>query len=182
MSSPEPSLVSRSRLEFLFDGVFAIALTLLVLELKVPELADRRSAPEMWRALAHDAPTFFSYLLSFAMLGLLWYRHHVQFRHLHRPTRLSMVLHLVMMMAAAAFPFAAALLGRYTVNPATLVVYSGCVGTYQWSSTALWISADRQGALDPELDPQEFLRLRSRALRGSIALLLIFLVSLSRAL
>ena len=61
-------IISRSRLEFLVDGVFAIALTILVLELKVPELADRRSVPELGQALAHEAPTFLSYLGGFVLL------------------------------------------------------------------------------------------------------------------
>src|SRR2546425_3417736 len=75
------SVVSRSRLEMLFDGVFAIAMTILVLELKVPELVDVRSVDELRRSLVHQAPTFFSYLLSFAVLGMFWYRHNRQYRH-----------------------------------------------------------------------------------------------------
>ena len=68
--------ISRGRLETLVDGIFAIAMTLLILEIRVPELGDPRSAPELLRAMAHLVPALFSYLLSFAMLSLFWYRHH----------------------------------------------------------------------------------------------------------
>src|SRR5438094_5500342 len=75
------SVISKSRLEMLFDGVFAIAMTILVLELKVPELVNIRSVDELRRALVHQAPTFFSYLLSFSVLGMFWYRHNNLYRH-----------------------------------------------------------------------------------------------------
>lgn len=54
----------------LFDGVFAIAMTILVLELKVPELVAQRSVQELAKGLAHQGSTFVSYLLSFFVLGM----------------------------------------------------------------------------------------------------------------
>jgi len=175
-----PGGVNRSRLEFLFDGVFAIAMTLLVLDLRVPEGLARAAPAPLWHALAHDAPTFLAYLLSFAVLGVLWYRHHQLFRALQRPTLLAFVLHLVMMAAAAFFPFTASLIGRYPGNPAAVTVYAACIAVYQWCSFLVWVSAARQGALDPALAASELQKRRRRLLRGSLALTAIFLISIAR--
>src|SRR5215470_10608372 len=88
-------VISRSRLEMLVDGIFAIAMTILVLELKVPELTDRRSVWELARAIGRQAPTFLSYLLSFFVLGMFWYRHNMGFRHYRVITAKMLALHLM---------------------------------------------------------------------------------------
>src|SRR5258708_15922983 len=89
------SAVSKDRLEFLFDGIFAIAMTILVLELKVPELNDRRSVSELAHALAHHAPTFGSYLLSFWLLRIFWYRHNQPYHHILVITHCMLAIHLL---------------------------------------------------------------------------------------
>ncbi len=71
--------VSKSRLEALFDGVFAIAMTLMVLEIRIPELANRGSMAEFAAAMQQNIPSLVAFLLSMGMLGLFWYRHHRQF-------------------------------------------------------------------------------------------------------
>ena len=174
--------ISRSRLEFLFDGIFAIAMTILVLELKVPELADRRSVAELARALAHDAPTFFSYVLSFWVLGLLWYRHNQHYRHVRHVTPGMLALHLIQLAMAASFPFCAALLGRYLINNLSVAVYAGNLMTFQWAALAEWLVAERAGAISPELDPADYRRYRRRNLRGCLAASALFVVYLVRAL
>jgi uncharacterized membrane protein len=63
------ALVSKGRLEAFSDGVIAILITIMVLELRVPEGAD-------WHALSELAPTFLSYILSFIFLGIYWNNHH----------------------------------------------------------------------------------------------------------
>jgi uncharacterized membrane protein len=162
--APVPT-ISRSRVEFLFDGVFAIAMTILVLELRVPELADSHSVNELGRALLHHAPTFLSYLLSFGMLGLFWYRHNLQYHYFRAITRGMLVLHLVQLAAAAFFPFCAALLGRYPTNGLAQVVYIACVLVYAWASFANWVVARRSGAIGSEVAEEDYLRPRNRLRR-----------------
>ncbi|MCX6641440.1 MAG: TMEM175 family protein [bacterium] len=123
--------ISKTRLEILFDGIFAIAMTILVLELKAPELSDRHSIPEMALALWLQRATFFSYLLSFTILGIMWYRHNHLFRHFHRITGGMFALHILMLASAAFFPFCATLMGRYPTNPLTMTIYTGCILIYQ---------------------------------------------------
>jgi uncharacterized membrane protein len=173
------SAISRSRLENLFDGIFAIAMTILVLELKVPELADRYSVTEMSRFLAHNAPTFISYLLSFSLLGMFWYQHNKLYRHIERVSRGMLALQLLQLATAAFFPFSAALIGRYPMNPLSLIIYSGCVMVYQWTSATYWLVAKRSGGIRPDLDPSEYRAQRRRNLVRSIAMTAIFIYSLA---
>lgn len=169
---PSACPVHRARLEFLVDGVFAIAMTILVLELRAPELADRRSAVELAKALRAQAPTFFSYVLSFGMLGVLWYRHNQVWRHVRFVTRPMFVLQLVQLAAAASFPFSAAVLGRLPGNPLAPLVYSGCLVLYLWSAFVSWVWAARVGALEIEAGDER--RLRRRQLRGAVSLSVLF--------
>ncbi len=168
MSNFHTSAISKYRLELLFDGIFAIAMTILVLELKVPELTDRHSVSELARALWHNAPTFFSYLFSFSVLGMLWYRHNTHYRHFQFITRRMLALHFVQLSMAAFFPFCAALLGRCPTNRLTPVVYTACIMVYLWSSFAIWIVAKKAGALSPDLSREEYAKSRKRYLRGCI--------------
>jgi uncharacterized membrane protein len=174
--------ISRNRLEFLFDGIFAIAMTILVLELKVPELADGRSFAEMGRALAHDAPTFGSYLLSFLMLGVMWYRHNQMYRHLRFVTNGMFALHLIMLAMAAFFPFCAALLGRYPTNPFSSAIYLGCLGVYLWGALLAWIVARRVGAIEERFGLPDYFRYRRRAVVGCFAVTLLFVLRLAALL
>jgi uncharacterized membrane protein len=173
--------ISRARLEMLFDGIFAIAMTILVLELKVPEeLADRRSVAELAHALAHSAATFGSYLLSFAMLGMLWYRHNVFYRHLRHVTRGMLVLHFVQLAMAAFFPFCAAMLGRYPANSLPLVFYAGCIMLYVWAMLATWLLAHRVGAINPQLDAAGYAAIRTRIVRSCIIITVLFAGAVAR--
>ena len=71
------------RVEAFSDGVFAIAVTLLVLDLKVPKPADLGSQT-LLAALARQWPTFLAYLTSFATILVMWVNHHKMFSHVHR--------------------------------------------------------------------------------------------------
>ncbi len=173
------SVISKSRLEMLVDGIFAIAMTILVLELKVPELHDRRSTHELMLALARQLPTFGSYLLSFLVLGAFWYRQNQQYRHYRVITKGMLVLYFVQLAAAAAFPFCAALLGRYPTNRVTIVVYYGCVILYGWGTAITWIVAHRTGSMSPELTNELYLRVRKRGLGFSVVLTALFLAYLA---
>lgn len=174
------SAISKSRLEFLFDGVFAIAMTLLVLELKVPELVDRRSVQELAHGLAHDAPTFGSYLLSFTVLGALWFRHNHQYHYFRVITPTLLVLHFVQLATAAFFPFCAGLFGRYPFNPLSGVVYVGCILVYACAAVANWMIAKRRGLMVPEITEERYLRSRRRGLRSCLFLSAMLVFYLTR--
>jgi uncharacterized membrane protein len=174
MDNDEPKhsshTISKTRLEFLVDGIFAIAMTILVLELTVPELNDHNSISELFNALLNHLPTFASYLLSFLILGLLWYRHNSYFQYFHFISQGMLVLQLLQLAAAAFIPFTASLMGRYPTNRLSQIIYLACIMIYLWSSFASLVLAKRAGALNAQLSQQEFLRQRKGLLNGSIIL------------
>jgi uncharacterized membrane protein len=107
----------------LSDGVFAIALTLLVLNISVPELASTRHGDLGQRLLDHR-DEFVSYAISFAVISVFWIRHHVFFRRVSRiDTRLA-VLNLAYLAFVAFVPYPTRLVGLYGDEPASVVLYA----------------------------------------------------------
>jgi uncharacterized membrane protein len=127
----EDGFVSKARLEFLSDGVFAIAMTILVIEIKVPELGEPRSARALARAMGHDWYVLFGWMLSILFLGLLWARAHRQFNYVLRVTRAIFACNLWLMASAALLPFCVAVYARYPFNAMSFLLYVGALELYQ---------------------------------------------------
>jgi uncharacterized membrane protein len=122
--------VTKHRMEALIDGVFAVALTILVLEIKVPELADPRSGSELMHALGHHLSTIVAYFLSFAMLGLFWVWHHQLSHKVREIDGAMMSCSLAFLALVSFYPFAAALFSRYIFsgNVSVLLVFLPTIG------------------------------------------------------
>jgi uncharacterized membrane protein len=106
-----------TRIEALSDGVFAIILTLLVLELKVPALTDHASVGELLHHLYEALPKFVSWLISFVILCKFWLNHH-HILGLARHANYAMVwLNAVFLLGQSFIPFPTALAGEYPTNP-----------------------------------------------------------------
>lgn len=103
--------MSKDRVESFSDGVFAIVMTLLVLELHVPEIADRASFGQYAAAMTPLIPKFVSFVLSFVMASIYWVNHHYFFRHL-RSVPLGLVwLNNLFLLSICFLPFPTAFLG-----------------------------------------------------------------------
>ena len=114
----------KARLDALTDGIFAVAMTLLVLELRVPEQASGDNA-SLWQALKDLSPKFFPYLLSFLVLGNSWLakvRVRVAGEHV---TRTYAVAWLANLFFITCVPFSTMLVGRYGDVPVAIWVYIG---------------------------------------------------------
>jgi uncharacterized membrane protein len=106
-----------TRIEALSDGVFAIILTLLVLELKVPALKDHASVGELLHHLYEALPKFVSWLISFVILCKFWLNHH-HILGLARHANYAMVwLNAIFLLGQSFIPFPTALAGEYPTNP-----------------------------------------------------------------
>lgn len=101
------------RVLFLSDGVFAIVLTLLVLELKVPEFHDRVTNETLWKAIRHMGPHFLSFLLSFMFIASLWFTHDQLFRLFDKVDNVILWLNNLLLLMICFIPFPTALLGQY---------------------------------------------------------------------
>lgn len=100
------------RLVFFSDAVFAIAVTLLVLDIHVPDLPRVVSNADSWQAFRDLTPSFFAFALSFLVIGRFWMGHHERFRSLSHFDPRLMWPNLLYLMAIAYMPFATAFLGR----------------------------------------------------------------------
>jgi TMEM175 potassium channel family protein len=115
-----------NRIEAFTDGVFAIIVTLLVLELKVPPLHDQQSVRELAGRLIELLPQFLSWLISFVIVCKFWLNHHHIFG-LARHANYSLVwLNVVFLMCQSFIPFPTALMGEHASNPLA-VSFFGCV-------------------------------------------------------
>ena len=112
-----------TRLEAFSDGVFAIIVTLLVLELKVPTLADHHSAAELGHQLQELLPKFLSWLISFIIVCKFWLNHH-HVLGLARHANYAMVwLNALFLMFQSFVPFPTALMGEYPGNPLAVAFF-----------------------------------------------------------
>ncbi len=146
--------VSKARLETLLDGVFAIAMTLMVLEIKIPELQHGKSLGEFASAMKHNVPGLFAFLLSMGMLGLFWYRHHRQYHFIARITPGLLAINLAFLSVVAFFPFAAGVFGRYPMNFGVYFVYLPTLLLLFALLALQWVHAKRHGLLSPDLAPE----------------------------
>ena len=103
---------SLDRLQFFSDAVFAVAITLLALDIRLPPAAGELSEPELQRALVRLWPKYFAYVLSFLTIGLFWLGHHRKFRLIRRYDGTLLRINLLLLMAVAFVPFVTSLLSE----------------------------------------------------------------------
>jgi uncharacterized membrane protein len=121
-SRPDHVDHSLERVIFFSDAVFAIAITLLVIEIEIPHLKTKSSV-EAWNSLIHLIPSLGAYVLSFAVIGRFWISHHTAFSNLDRYVPALMRPNLVMLLFIAFMPFATAYFAQNLRNMAPLQFY-----------------------------------------------------------
>lgn len=126
----------------LSDGVFAIALTILVLTISFPDLHGAARG-QLGTALEHRISQVFSYALSFAVLGLLWLRHHAFFRELTRIDATVAVLNLIYLALIAFLPYPTRLLGVYGDEAVSVVAYATTILLISLTATLMRLHAVR---------------------------------------
>lgn len=138
-----------SRIEAFSDGVFAIAITLLVLELKVPHESDVQDVA-LTKLLLQQWPSYVSFVISFAFIGIMWINHHRLFTHIRRSDNNLMILNLLLLMGVTAVPFPTAVLsahlGHYDDRVAAMF-YNGVYVVIAIVFNLLWRYAAHHGRL-----------------------------------
>jgi uncharacterized membrane protein len=146
-SAPARDSIEFTRIIAFTDGVFAIAITLLVLSLNVPPGV---SESELHDYLVESWPQLFAYFLSFAVVGRFWISHHQVFALLHGFDRRLMVLNLMYLSLIVLIPFPTELLGDYGSETDAVVIYAFVVGTASVLSWAMLAGTLRRGHVQPE--------------------------------
>jgi uncharacterized membrane protein len=117
---------SLERLAALSDGIFAVAMTLLVLDLHVPlsTISNQiTNEQDLWKALVKLGPNLFPYLMSFLTLGIFWVGQQTQLNYFTRSDRHLTWIHLAFLLAVTLMPFSTGLLAAFITFRVALVVY-----------------------------------------------------------
>ncbi|MBI3313523.1 MAG: DUF1211 domain-containing protein [Candidatus Omnitrophica bacterium] len=128
--------LSNNRLEALSDGVFAIVLTLLILEIRVPHLEDHSHAA-LIVALGSVAPKIFSWLTSFFILMVFWVNHHHILSRAKKCDYGLFWLNALVLLAVSFIPFPTAFMGEYLRSPVAVTFFSLVVGLGGFFATLL---------------------------------------------
>lgn len=141
------------RIVYFSDAVFAIAITLLVLQIRVPA---GLSPTELTAALIEIWPKYLSYLISFTVIGSFWRAHHRIFRHIRAYDVRLIYLNLLFLMCVAFLPFSASLIAEYGSQPVAFEIYASNVAATGLFLGGTWWHVTRDvcltgGDLDPGL-------------------------------
>jgi uncharacterized membrane protein len=116
--------MDKNRVETISDGVFSIVMTLLIFDVKVPEVVGGVTEMELWHMIGSLWPLFVSYALSFLVLSVFWINHHFLFNtFVKKVDRKLNLLNMVYLMFLAFVPFSAHLIGIYSTHEAAVLVY-----------------------------------------------------------
>lgn len=144
-----------ARIEAFSDGVFAVAATLLVLDLKVPH--DVAGGQGLVRALAAQWPSYLAFVTSFAFIGIMWINHHRLFTLIRRSDNLLLIFNGLLLLGVTVVPFVTAVVAEYIPRDGAAVaaaVYSGTYTVVAVFFNLLWRHASHKNRLlDRKADP-----------------------------
>ena len=138
-------ILSLERLVFFSDAVFAIAITLLIIEIEIPDLAHGISVQEEWKELGALWPSFLAFVLSFLVIGRFWMGHHAVFGQIERYDDRLMWPNMFFLLCIAAMPFATGLLGKNLGRFVPELIYNLMMLLCGGMSLLLSLTAHRRG-------------------------------------
>jgi uncharacterized membrane protein len=175
-----PGLRRTARLEAFSDGVFAIAITLLVLDLAVP--ATEYSAQHLLRAIGHEWPGYLGYIVSFATVGALWLGHNAITDYLDRADTLLRLNLLLLLLFVSFLPFPTRLLSEYVTTDRAERVAVTFYGLTLLIAGALlsllWRYALHARLMRPDAGDEEITLLTHRLTPGLVAYVVLIVVGL----
>jgi uncharacterized membrane protein len=137
--------MTKNRIEAFSDGVFAIVITLLILDVRFP--ADKPLTLETLRGVA---PHLLAFVLSFVIVGVYWVSHHNMLHYVRQVDRQLLWLNLVLLLLVVFIPFPAALLGQHPDSALAVALYGGNLMLVNAAGTAMWLYAMSQPNLAAE--------------------------------
>lgn len=143
---------SSERLVLFSDAVFAIAMTLLVIELHAPDVP----VDELGRALGELVRPYLTFALSFAVIGLVWLSHHRKFRVIGRTDPVLLRLNLLMLFFVASLPLPTAILGGHGDAVVAVLVYAATICAVGFALSGMWLYAWHARLVDSSVDVAVF--------------------------
>jgi uncharacterized membrane protein len=134
--------MNKARVESFSDGVFAFAITLLVLGIPIPDIKsaeDQLLTPALLGALPQLVP----YVTSFATIGIIWLNHHSMFHEVEKVKHTTLTLNLLLLLVVAFIPYPTGVIGRYGALRSAVVLYGATFTAAGLAFTALWLDIRR---------------------------------------
>ncbi|HQY92394.1 MAG: TMEM175 family protein [Caldilinea sp.] len=174
----EQNHLGLERLVFFSDAVFAIAITLLALEVRLPVGEGDLSNTELLHDLLAIWPKYLSYTISFLVIGAFWLGHHRRFLFIKRYDRNLLFLNMMLLMVIAFIPFPTSVISEYGNQVATIFYAATIVVAGLFSGAIWWYASYHDRLIDPAMDSRQ----RRRERLQTLAMPGIFLLSIGLAL
>ncbi|HJS99549.1 MAG TPA: TMEM175 family protein [Terriglobales bacterium] len=175
LATREAGRKETGRVEAFSDGVFAIAMTLLVLNVKVP---TSNQSGQLRSLLWQQWPSYVAFVISFAFIGIMWVNHHRLFVHIRRIDHTLLVLNGALLLGVTAVPFPTAVLAQYLAKPdekAATMLYNGTYVVVAVFFNVLWrYAASGHRLLGDEVDAAEVNRITRQYAFGPLFYLACF--------
>jgi uncharacterized membrane protein len=126
--------MNKSRMEAFSDGIFAIAITILILEIKIPVV----SLDEIVKASISQFPKLLAYILSFIIIGVYWVAHNSMVHFFKKVDRTMLWLNLINLMFICFLPYPTGMLGEYPFNRFTIILYAVSLSCVNITGTIFW--------------------------------------------
>ncbi len=173
-TSNEKENLALERVVFFTDAVFAIAITLLLLEIRLPDLQGLVSNESLLKTLTGLWQKYLAYAVSFLVIGSFWISHHRKFQYIVRVDSNLIYLNLFLLLTIAFIPFPTSVLSEYGNRTAT-IFYAGVMVFAGLLSAMLWIYAQKHNRL---IEPSTTALQRKKELWTPLLMSTIFLLSI----
>ncbi|MCH5586128.1 DUF1211 domain-containing protein [Shimazuella sp. AN120528] len=163
------------------DAIFAIALTLLIIEIRLPEHVQGES---LWTILLHQWPKFLSFLISFMIISVVWFNHHTMFHYIKKVDHRLIIMNTLLMLNVVVIPFCSSLLGEYITsgNPnakISALIYGAWISIGGVPFNMIWTYAlKKKELLEEGYSHTELMYMKKHFNRGPIIYLVVTLLAL----
>ncbi|MGA2784362.1 MAG: TMEM175 family protein [Candidatus Bathyarchaeia archaeon] len=162
--------LGKGRIESLTDGIFATAMTVLVISLSVPVISTPQISTELIVDLKSLFPTVLGYVISFVVLAAYWVRHHNMFHYIARVDGGLLWLNILFLLTVGFIPFSTALIGRYPLARLPVIIYGSNLIATGLSLHVLWVySTNRKQLIATTLNERIVARVNILMLMGPLA-------------
>ena len=162
------------RIVFFSDAVFAIAITLLALDIKLPDGVDLNSNSSLTHALSSMFPQILAFVLSFLIIGIFWSSHVRKYHALISYNSTFVMLNLILLMLIAFMPFPTSLISSSPTR-ISVTLYASTLALIGTLSAATWVYAATNKLVDKTYAKQHYVR----EIRGPMIVALVFLISIA---
>lgn len=169
--------VGFDRVVFFSDAVFAIALTLMAIDIGVPEIEDPTSTAQLWEAIGQKGTLLAGFAVAFVWVAIYWRANHRFTNSLAGMSSRYIAAIVVYLGLVALLPFPAGMLGEYWENPVAIIVFSAYAALMSTMEVVLFVVADRGGMFKDPISP----KFRKFAILGSLTPVVAFVAAIPLA-